>query len=74
MDASTVRLGGETDRIYQERVSAAFTGTAQEGRFAIGLHQVKLVRLYPEEAPQTPAAEGAQSPAGEAEAKKTPER
>jgi hypothetical protein len=50
VDASTVRLGGETDRIYQTRVGAAFTGElADRGPFAIGLHDLKLVRFYPEE-------------------------
>lgn len=64
VDASTVRLSGETDRIYQTRVGAAFTGDTPEGAFAIGLHQLKLMRFYPEE--------GEEPPAGEA-AKKTPE-
>lgn len=49
VDASTVRLGGETDRIYQLRVGAAFTGEMTEGPFAIGLQDLKLVRFYPEE-------------------------
>lgn len=49
VDASTVRLGGETDRIYQLRVGAAFTGKLGEGPFAIGLQDLKLMRFYPEE-------------------------
>jgi hypothetical protein len=49
VDASTVRLGGETDRIYQTRVGAAFTGELADGPFAIGLHGLKLIRFYPEE-------------------------
>lgn len=49
VDASTVRLGGETDRIYQLRVGAAFTGDMAQGPFAIGLQDLKLVRFYPEE-------------------------
>ncbi len=49
VDASTVRLGGETDRIYQLRVGAAFTGELAEGPFAIGLQDLKLMRFYPEE-------------------------
>lgn len=56
VDASTVRLGGETDRIYQTRVGAAFTGALAEGPFAIGLHDLKLIRFYPEEEVTPPPA------------------
>lgn len=54
VDASTVRLGGETDRIYETRVGAALTGELAGGPFAIGLHDLKLVRFYPEEEEATP--------------------
>ncbi|MCC7262605.1 MAG: hypothetical protein IT369_08810 [Candidatus Latescibacteria bacterium] len=57
VDASTVRLGGETDRIYQLRVGAAFTGDMAGGPFAIGLQDLKLVRFYPEEQGAIPATE-----------------
>jgi len=46
VDASTVRLSGETDRQYYTRVGAAFTGgRAKGGVFKIGLHQLKLVQF-----------------------------
>ena len=45
VDASTVRLAGETDRIYAERVGSAFTGRSEIRPFAIGLNEVKLVRF-----------------------------
>ena len=52
VDASTVRLGGETDRIYATRVGAALTGELADGPFSIGLQDLKLVRFYPEETEQ----------------------
>jgi len=45
VDASIVRLAGETDRIYAERVGSAFTGHSHTLPFAIGLSEVKLVRF-----------------------------
>jgi hypothetical protein len=46
VDASTVRLSGETDRQYHNRVSAALTGDGKSGgRFRIGLHRLKLVQF-----------------------------
>ncbi len=54
VDASTVRLGGETDRIYETRVGAALTGDLAGGPFAIGLHDLKLVRFYSEGEEGTP--------------------
>jgi hypothetical protein len=57
-----VRLGGETDRIYQTRVGAAFTGELTEGLFAIGLHDLKLVRFYPEEEETAPPAQPEKGP------------
>lgn len=67
VDAGTVRLGGETDRIYETRVGAAFTGDTPEGGFAIGLHELKLVRFYKEEeeAGETPEQQTPEKSAGE---------
>ena len=48
VDASTVRLAGETNRIYEKRVGSAFTGSSGTGDFGIGLHDVKLVRFHDE--------------------------
>ena len=48
VDASTVRLAGETNRIYEERVGSAFTGSSGTGDFGIGLHDVKLIRFHEE--------------------------
>ncbi|MBI2506276.1 MAG: hypothetical protein HYW07_23930 [Candidatus Latescibacteria bacterium] len=62
VDASTVRLGGETDRIYQLRVGAAFTGELASGPFAIGLQDLKLVRFYPEEEEESKAPAKPESP------------
>ena len=48
VDASTVRLAGETNRIYEKRVGSAFTGNSVTGDFGIGLHDVKLIRFHDE--------------------------
>ena len=48
VDASTVRLAGETNRIYEVRVGSAFTGSSVTGDFGIGLHDVKLIRFHDE--------------------------
>ena len=48
VDASTVRLAGETNRIYEERVGSAFTGSSSTGDFGIGLHDVKLILFHDE--------------------------
>ena len=47
VDASTVRLSGETDRNYYERVNAAITGRTKAGAFAIGFHAIKQIRFHP---------------------------
>jgi len=47
VDAGTVRLPGETDRIYAERVRRAFSGSTAQGGIGLGLHDVKLI-LFPE--------------------------
>jgi len=62
VDASTVRLGGETDRIYEARVGAAITGELDGGGlFATGMHNLKLVRFYPEEVEGPPPAAPAEN-------------
>jgi hypothetical protein len=43
--ASTVRLSGETDKSYYERVNAALTGNTGSGPFSIGMHHVKQIRF-----------------------------
>jgi hypothetical protein len=48
VDASTVRLAGETNRIYEKRVGSAFTGSSGTGDFGIGLNDVKLIRFHEE--------------------------
>ncbi len=45
VDASTVRLSGETDRSYYDRVNAALTGKTPSGPFSIGMHHVKQIRF-----------------------------
>lgn len=55
IDASTVRLAGETDRMYFERVGSAITATALSGsRLVMGLHDVKLIRLHTNEDQEQP--------------------
>lgn len=59
VDAGTVRLAGETDRIYDERVNGAFTGKTAIGMLRLGLHQVKLIIFREEdEAPGDSASVG----------------
>jgi len=60
VDASTVRLSGETDKSYFERVNAALTGRTRAGAFSIGLHVIKQIRFHPPE-------EEAEEEAGEEE-------
>ncbi|MBT5055543.1 MAG: hypothetical protein HOM68_03285 [Gemmatimonadetes bacterium] len=45
VDAGTVRLSGETDAMYRRRVVEVFTGSTPQGPFAMGLHQLKLIRF-----------------------------
>jgi hypothetical protein len=47
VEASTVRLSGEMDKSYFERVNAAFTGSTDRGAFSIGMHAIKQIRLKP---------------------------
>ena len=45
VEASIVRLSGETDKSYFERVHRAFTGRMGSGPFAIGMHAIKQIRF-----------------------------
>ena len=45
VEASTVRLSGETDKSYFERVNQAFTGQMGSGSFTIGMHAIKHIRF-----------------------------
>ena len=45
IDASTVRLSGETDKSYFERVNQAFTGRTGSRPFSIGVHAIKHIRF-----------------------------
>ena len=45
VEASLVRLSGETDKSYFERVNQAFTGVMGSSPFAIGMHDVKHIRF-----------------------------
>ena len=45
VEASLVRLSGETDRSYFERVNQAFTGVMGSSPFAIGMHDIKHIRF-----------------------------
>lgn len=47
VEASTVRMSGETDKSYFERVNAAFTGRTDSGAFSIGMHAIKQIRFEP---------------------------
>ena len=63
VDASTVRLAGETDRMYFERVGSAITATSLSGsRVIMGLHDVKLIRFHTED-PAEENGEAAAKPA-----------
>ena len=45
VEASLVRLSGETDKSYFERVNRAFTGVVGSSPFAIGMHDIKHIRF-----------------------------
>lgn len=49
VEASTVRLSGETDKSYFERVNQAFTGQLKSGPFSIGMHGIKQIRFQEED-------------------------
>ncbi len=46
VDASTVRLSGETDKNYYERVNAALMGKTKSGLFSMGMHHIKQIRFH----------------------------
>ena len=50
VETSTVRLSGETDKSYFDRVNQAFAGRMGSGSFAIGMHAVKQIRFKTEQA------------------------
>lgn len=64
VEASLVRLSGETDKSYFERVNQAFTGTIGSSRFAIGMHDIKHIRFRQDEDEES-AEDDADAPAGE---------
>jgi hypothetical protein len=45
VDAGIVRWSGETGAMYRRRVMEVFTGSTPQGSFAMGLHQLKLIRF-----------------------------
>ena len=45
VEVSLVRLSGETDKSYFERVNRAFTGVVGSSPFAIGMHEIKHIRF-----------------------------
>ena len=50
VETSTVRLSGETEKSYFNRVNQAFAGRMGSGSFAIGMHAVKQIRFKTEQA------------------------
>lgn len=64
VEASLVRLSGETDKSYFERVNQAFTGTIGSSPFAIGMHDIKHIRFRQDEDEES-AEDDADAPAGE---------
>ena len=64
VEASLVRLSGETDKSYFERVNQAFTGTVGSGRFAIGMHDIKHIRFRKDKDEES-ADDDADDPAGD---------
>ncbi len=50
VEASTVRLSGETDKSYFERVNKAFTGKVGSGPFGIGMHAIRHIRFQKDKA------------------------
>ena len=64
VEASIVRLSGETDRSYFERVNRAFTGVMGSSPFAIGMHDIKQIR-FREDKDEESAEDGAKDSAEE---------
>jgi hypothetical protein len=54
VDASTVRLSGETDKSYYERVNAALIGKTASGLFSMGMHHIKQIRFHAAKEGETP--------------------
>jgi len=50
VDAGIVRLSGETDKSFYDRVNAALTGRTPAGPFSVGMHHIKQIRFKKEEA------------------------
>lgn len=55
VDASTVRLSGETDKSYYERVNAALVGKTESGLFSMGMHHIKQIRFHAAKEGDAPA-------------------
>ena len=45
VDAGIVRLSGETDKSFYDRVNAALTGRTPAGPFSVGMHHIKQIRF-----------------------------
>lgn len=45
VDAGIVRLSGETDKSFYDRVNAALTARISTGPFSIGMHHIKQIRF-----------------------------
>lgn len=67
VDAGTVRLSGETDALYRRRVAEVFTGSTPQGPFAMGLHQVKLIRFNAADTADNADAAGGDGDEGDGE-------
>ena len=48
VDAGIVRLSGETDKSFHDRVNAALTGRTPAGPFSVGMHHIKQIRFKKE--------------------------
>lgn len=70
VEASIVRLSGETDKSYFERVNQAFTGVVGSSPFAIGMHDIKQIRFREdkdEESADEPAGDSVDDSAGDSQ-------
>jgi hypothetical protein len=69
VEASVVRLAGETDKAYFERVNGAITGTTSIGPVSLGVRDIKQMRFAPDPGSAAPdSAPGADSTAARAAA------
>ena len=64
VEASLVRLSGETDKSYFERVNQSFTGVMGSTPFAIGMHDIKQIR-FREDRDEESADDGADDATGD---------